>query len=127
MEKKSISTSKAPKAIGPYSQAIVNNGLVFTSGQIAIVPSTGVLILDIEKATHQVMQNLGEVLKGAQSDFSQVIKSSIFLVDMDDFDMVNKVYEKYFETNVYPARETVAVKTLPKNATVEISMIARVN
>ena len=122
--KQIISTSKAPAAIGPYSQATVHNGIVYCSGQIALDPETMQIVGD-DAATQarQVMQNLGEVLKEAGSDFSKVLKCSIFLDDMGDFGVVNEIYGSYFETDP-PARETVAVETLPKSVLVEISCIA---
>ncbi len=122
--KKIISTEKAPKAIGPYSQAVVLNGVVYCSGQIPLDPSSMEIVGNTakEQAT-QVMKNLAEVLKAAGSDFSNVVKCSIFLDDMGDFAEVNEVYGSYF-TSEPPARETVAVQTLPKNVLVEISCIA---
>ncbi len=122
--KKIISTEKAPKAIGPYSQAVVLNGVVYCSGQIPLDPSSMEIVGNTakEQAT-QVMKNLAEVLKAAGSDFSKVVKCSIFLDDMGDFAEVNEVYGSYF-TSEPPARETVAVQTLPKNVLVEISCIA---
>ncbi len=122
--KKRVSTSKAPAAIGPYSQAITHNGLVYCSGQIPLNPSTMEIVGD-DAATQaeQVMKNLNEVLKEAGSDFSKVIKCSIFLDDMGDFGKVNEVYGSYFDADP-PARETVAVQTLPKEVLVEISCIA---
>lgn len=122
--KKIISTEKAPKAIGPYSQAVVLNGVVYCSGQIPLDPNSMEIVGNTakEQAT-QVMKNLAEVLKAAGSDFSNVVKCSIFLDDMGDFAEVNEVYGSYF-TSEPPARETVAVQTLPKNVLVEISCIA---
>lgn len=125
-EKEVIYSNKAPEAIGPYSQAIVANGMVFCSGQIGILPGDGSFAGDsIKEQTRQVMKNLDAVLKEAGSDFSKVIKCSIFIANMDDFAAVNKIYGEYFEEDP-PSRETVAVKTLPKNALVEISCIAMV-
>lgn len=124
MAKKIISTEKAPSAIGPYSQAVAYGNMVFTSGQIAIDPTTGELIMDsVEAETHQVMKNLTAVLAEEGLDFSNVIKTSIFLKNMDDFARVNEVYASYFSAD-YPARETVQVARLPKDVNVEISMIA---
>lgn len=118
-----INTSKAPSAIGPYSQAVKNNNILYTSGQIAINPETNELEMEnITVETKQVMSNLNEVLKEAGSDFSDVIKTSIFLKDMNDFDKVNTEYASYFSGN-FPARETVQVAKLPKDVNVEISMI----
>lgn len=119
-----ISTSNAPGAIGPYSQAVKVNGMLFTSGQIAIDPSTGELNLsDIPTETKLVMSNLKAVLNEAGMDFKNVVKTSIFLSSMDDFVTVNEVYASYFESDP-PARETVQVAKLPKGVNVEISMIA---
>ncbi len=125
--KKIIKTPHAPAAIGPYSQAVIANGLLYTSGQIAIRPETAELESGIENQTHQVMKNLKALLEEAGTDFSEVIKTTIFLADMSDFEKVNDLYASYFPKGHYPAKETVAVKTLPKNASVEISMIARVS
>jgi 2-iminobutanoate/2-iminopropanoate deaminase len=119
-----ISTDKAPKAIGPYNQAIAYGGLVYCSGQIALDPKTGEFVSDkIAEQTEQVMRNLEAVLVAAGSDFSKVIKCTIFLADMSDFAVVNEIYGRYFKSEP-PARETVAVKTLPKNGLVEIGCIA---
>ena len=124
--KKIVSTDQAPAAIGPYSQAVIYGGLVYCSGQIALDPGTMELVgEDAETQAKQVMNNLGEVLSAAGSDFSKVIKCSIFLDSMDDFGVVNEVYGAFFTENP-PARETVAVQTLPKNVLVEISCIASV-
>lgn len=122
--KKIISTDKAPKAIGPYSQAVTYNGLVYSSGQIPLSATTMEIVGSTAKdQAKQVMKNLEAVLEAAGSDFSKVIKCSIFLDDMADFGDVNEVYGSYFTSNS-PARETVAVQTLPKNVLVEISCIA---
>ena len=124
--KKIVSTDQAPAAIGPYSQAVIYGGLVYCSGQIALDPVTMEIVgEDAETQAKQVMNNLGEVLSAAGSDFSKVIKCSIFLDSMDDFGVVNQVYGAFFTENP-PARETVAVQTLPKNVLVEISCIASV-
>ncbi len=120
---KFISTKEAPEAIGPYSQAVEVNGLIYTSGQIALMPDGTMEIADVEHQIHQVMKNLYYVLKAAGAHFNDVIKTTIYLTDMDDFDTVNKVYAHYFELHK-PVRSTVAVKTLPKNALVEIDCIA---
>lgn len=126
MSKKIIHTEKAPQPIGPYSQAVVVNGLVFVSGQIAINPATGQMnIASIEEETRQVMDNLSAVLAAAGSSFSEIVKTTIFLSDMELFAPVNEMYNSYFTGN-FPARETVAVKGLPKNVHVEISVIAQV-
>lgn len=122
--KKIISTTKAPSAIGPYSQAVAANGMLFTSGQIAIDPESGELLIgDLQTETNQVMNNMKAVLEEAGCTFDNVVKTSIFLSSMDLFAEVNEIYASYFSGD-YPARETVAVKTLPKNVNVEISMIA---
>ena len=122
--KQIIKTDKAPAPIGPYNQAILSNGTLYISGQIAIVPATGNLLLDdIETETHQVMKNLQAILAEANMSFQNVIKTSIFLMDMGSFAKVNEVYGSYFTDN-FPARETVQVSCLPKNVNVEISMIA---
>jgi 2-iminobutanoate/2-iminopropanoate deaminase len=125
-ERRSYYTESAPAPIGPYSQAVSFKGLVFVSGQIAIHPDSGNLINEnIEKETHQVMQNLMAVLAAADCTFDNVVKSSIFLKNMDDFAVVNRIYDKYMKSDGhFPARETVEVAKLPKNANVEISMIA---
>ena len=122
--KKVISTQKAPKAIGPYSQAILSGNTLYCSGQIAINPETGELILSsISEETHQVMKNILEVLKAAEMDFSNVVKCSIFMKDMQQYSEINNVYASYFSENP-PAREAVEVSVLPKNVNVEISVIA---
>lgn len=124
MSKKVISTSKAPAAIGPYSQANFINGVLYISGQIPIDPESGNLVDGIEKETHQVMKNLKAILEEAGMSFSNVVKATIFLKSMDDFAAMNEIYASYLEANNYPARETVQVSCLPKNVSVEISMIA---
>jgi len=116
-------TKNAPSAIGPYSQAVVVNNMVFTSGQIALTPDGEMVENDISKQTHQVLKNLSEVLKASNSNLQKVIKTTIFLDNIEDFAVVNKIYEEYFGSHK-PARSTVAVKTLPKNALVEIDAIA---
>ena len=118
-----VSTTQAPQAIGPYSQAVKHGGLVYTSGQIALTPSGEMTEADIVKQTHQVLKNLTAVLAEAGSSLDQVIKTTIFLDSMDDFTTVNEIYAEYFGSHK-PARSTVAVKTLPKNALVEIDCIA---
>jgi len=124
MEKKIINTENAPKPIGPYHQAILANNMLFISGQVAINPATGnVESKDAIEETHQVMHNLKAILAEAKMGFDNVVKTTIFLSDMGLFASVNEVYGKYF-TGSFPARETVAVKGLPKNVNVEISMIA---
>ena len=120
---KKVATDKAPAAIGPYSQAIVCEDMVFTSGQIPINPASGnVEATTIEGQAEQVMKNLGEVLAAAGSGFEKSVKTTCFLADMGDFAAFNGVYAKYFTTN--PARSCVAVKTLPKNVLVEVEVIA---
>ena len=124
--KKIVATNSAPAAIGPYSQAVIHNGLVYCSGQIALNPDTMEIVgEDAKSQAQQVMKNLAEVLRAAGSDFSKVIKCSIFLDSMDEFGVVNEVYGAFFTENP-PARETVAVQTLPKNVLVEISCIASI-
>ena len=120
---KFISTKEAPQAIGPYSQAVEANGFIYTSGQIALTPEGVMAADDVENQTHQVMKNLFYVLKAGGAHFNDVIKTTIFLADMDDFAKVNAIYEHYFGDHK-PVRSTVAVKTLPKNALVEIDCIA---
>lgn len=122
---KKIFTDKAPAAIGPYSQAVVNGGMVFTSGQIAIDPETGsVDAVGIKAQTEQVMKNLGAVLEAAGTGFERAVKTTCFLADMGDFATFNEVYAKYFTGK--PARSCVAVKTLPKGVLVEVEVIAEV-
>ena len=122
--RKIINTENAPAAIGPYSQAILSNNTLYCSGQIAIDPKTGDLVLDnITNETIQVMKNISEVLKAANMDFSNVVKCSIFMKSMDDYAEINKVYSMSF-VNTPPAREALEVSALPKNVNVEISVIA---
>lgn len=121
--KEIITTKNAPQAIGPYSQAVLANGTLYSSGQIAIDPQTNLLVLDnIELETHQVMKNLRAVLKAANMDFSNIVKCTIFLKDMNQYAAVNEVYKTYFNENS-PAREAVQVSELPKSVNVEISAI----
>ncbi len=121
-----IETKQAPLPIGPYSQAVIANGMAYLSGQIALHPVSGELVLEtVEAETTQVMENIKALLTACGSDLNQVVKVSIFLSDMGDFARVNAVYGSYFSGN-YPARETVQVACLPKNVTVEISVIALV-
>ena len=125
--KKIIKTTAAPAPIGPYNQAVLTDGTLYISGQIAIDPSNGQLILDdISSETHQVMKNLQAILEAASMDFTHVVKTSIFLMDMNNFAKVNEVYGTYFKAD-FPARETVQVSCLPKQVNVEISMIAQIN
>lgn len=124
--KKIVTTEKAPKAIGPYSQGTIYNGIVYTSGQISIDPDTQQFIDgDIEIQTNLVLKNLREILLAANSSLENVLKVTIFLKDMNDFVAVNQVYSKYFTTN--PSRSTVEVKRLPKDALIEIECIAYIN
>jgi 2-iminobutanoate/2-iminopropanoate deaminase len=123
--KKIIFTDKAPAPIGPYSQAVLSGNTLYTSGQIALHPATGELVTgDIETETKQVMENMKAVLEEAGMTFENVIKSTIFISNMDDFAKINVVYGSYFNEKTAPARETVQVAKLPKNVNVEISMIA---
>ena len=124
MSKNVIYSAAAPEPIGPYSQAIQTGNLLFISGQVAIQKPSGNLVTgNIQDETHQVMKNLSEILKAAGMDFSHVVKSSIFLKDMNNFPKVNEVYGSYFSSQP-PARETVEVSRLPKDVNVEISCIA---
>ncbi|OFZ07854.1 MAG: hypothetical protein A3D92_04050 [Bacteroidetes bacterium RIFCSPHIGHO2_02_FULL_44_7] len=120
---KSIYTDKAPKAVGPYSQAVIANGFVFCSGQIGIIPATGVLEAGIEKQTHRVLKNISAVLRGAGLDMDKVVKTTVYIKNMNDYLKVNEIYALYFEKNK-PARATVEVSNLPKGALVEIEAIA---
>lgn len=123
--KKKINTSKSPAPIGPYNQAILKDNMLFISGQIALEPNSMKLNNNsIEDETNQVMINLKHILKEANMDFGNVVKTSIFLSDMDLFKKVNHIYGKYIKEGNEPARETIAVKTLPMSVNVEISMIA---
>lgn len=123
--KKIIFTDKAPAPIGPYSQAVLVGNTLYTSGQIALDPATMELVMEtIEVETTQVMNNMKAVLEAADMDFSNVVKSTIFISDMNDFGRINSIYASYFEEESAPARETVQVAKLPKNVNVEISMIA---
>lgn len=126
--KKIINSKKAPAPIGPYNQAILSQGFLYTSGQIAINPESGQTEFDnIESETKLVMQNLEAILKAAELGFENVIKVSIFISDMNNFSQINEVYASYFNEENAPARETVQVAKLPKNANVEISLIAAEN
>ena len=122
--KKLISTTNAPAAIGPYSQANFANGILYISGQIPLNSETGKLEEGITKATHQVMKNLEAILTEAGLTFKNVVKATIFLKNMDDFAVMNDIYASYLDPESYPARETVQVSCLPKNVDIEISMIA---
>ncbi len=123
---KFVQTDRAPSAIGPYSQAVVANGVVYTSGQIALTPEGIMLEEDVVLQTQQVLKNLKAVLEEAGSSMSQVVKTTIFIDSMDDFAVINEIYEEAFGSHK-PARATVAVKTLPKNALVEIDAVALVD
>ena len=124
MQKKIIHTDHAPKAVGPYSQAVDIGSFVFCSGQIAIDPATNeVLKADLQIQTHQVMKNIQAVLKASDLSFSNIVKTTIFLTDMNDFSAVNEIYASYL-TQPYPARSTVAVLSLPKGVNVEIEVTA---
>ncbi|MEE9407933.1 MAG: RidA family protein [Polaribacter sp.] len=123
--KKIITTTKAPAPIGPYNQAVLTGNTLYTSGQIAINPETGELVLDsIKEETKQVMENMKEVLAAAEMTFENIIKTSIFISDMHNFAEINEVYGLYFNEKTAPARETVEVANLPKFVNVEISAIA---
>jgi 2-iminobutanoate/2-iminopropanoate deaminase len=120
-----IHSSDAPKALGPYSQAILSDNLLFVSGQIPIVPATGQMLTgDIQQQTKQVMANIQAILKEAGMDLSDIVKTSIFLSDLNNFDKVNETYAEYF-IEAPPARECIQAARLPKNADIEISVIAR--
>ncbi len=120
-----IHTEKAPAAVGPYSQAVVSGGMVYTSGQIAINPETNTVeAQDIQGQTEQIMKNLGAVLEAAGSSFEKAVKTTCFLADMNDFAAFNEIYGKYFTS--LPARSCVAVKTLPKNVLAEVEVIAEI-
>jgi 2-iminobutanoate/2-iminopropanoate deaminase len=124
MEKYSVKTDKAPNPVGPYSQAVVCGGFVFCSGQIAIDPATGGIVNgDVESETVRVIENLKAVLETAGSSLGQVVKTTVFLLDMDDFPRVNEVYGRYWGGN-FPARSTVQVAKLPRNARIEIECFA---
>ena len=120
-----ITTKNAPAPIGPYNQAVLSGNTLYTSGQIAFNPISGTLVLDdIKTETKQVMENLKAVLEAASMTFNNVVKSTIFISNMDDFALINEVYGSYFDEATAPARETVQVARLPKNVNVEISVIA---
>jgi len=123
--KKILFTDKAPAPIGPYNQAVLVGNMLYTSGQIALHPLTMELVLDdIETETKQVMENMKAVLKAADMTFDNVVKTTIFIMNMGDFARINSVYGSYFDENTAPARETVQVAGLPKDVNVEISMVA---
>ena len=120
---KAVSTNKAPAAIGPYSQAQIVGGLVYTSGQIPIIPETGALAEGLEAQAHQVFKNLGELLKAAGTDLSKTVKTTVFIKNMDDFGAINAIYAQYF-TEPFPARSCVEVARLPKDVLLECEVIA---
>jgi len=122
-----IQTDQAPAPVGPYNQAIIHNGILYVSGQIAINPATGDLVTDnIEAETHRVMRNIGAILTKAGASFEDVIKCSVFVSDMGDYGRINKVYSEYFNDDTAPVRELVEVANLPKYVNVEISAIVAV-
>ena len=123
--KKIVNTANAPQPIGPYNQSVAFNGMLFVSGQIAIDPATGDLVLDsIETETHRVLQNLSAILEAAGSSLEKVLKATVFVKDMNQFGRINAVYGEYFKPEFAPARETVQVSELPKFVNIEISVIA---
>ncbi len=124
MKTKEINSKLAPKAIGPYSQAVIAGDLIFCSGQIGINPKNGELATGIRSQTKQALNNLFEVLKTASADFADILKVEIFLTNIDDFTKVNEIYSTFFTKNPKPARVTVEVSKLPKNALIEIACIA---
>jgi 2-iminobutanoate/2-iminopropanoate deaminase len=125
--KQIIFSPNAPAPVGPYSQAVIANGILYVSGQIAIDPASGAILMgDIEKETRQVMENMKAVLIAGGVGFEQVIKCTIFMTDMNNYAAINKVYAEYFDEKIAPAREAVEVAGLPKGVNVEISCIALV-
>ena len=125
--KKSINIKNAPDPVGPYSQAIIHNNLMYASGQIAIDPKSGLLINDdVEKELRQILMNIDALLEAAQISRKNILKCAIFLKNMDDFNVVNKIYADYFDAP-FPARETVEVARLPKDVNIEISFIAAID
>ena len=120
---KAVSTNKAPAAIGPYSQAQIVGNLVYTSGQIPIIPETGALAEGLEAQAHQVFKNLGELLKAAGSDLSKTVKTTVFIKNMNDFGAINAIYAQYF-TEPFPARSCVEVARLPKDVLLECEVVA---
>lgn len=126
MPKTVVHTDSAPAAVGPYSQAILSGDLLFCSGSIGLVPGTGEMIEGgVEAETRQALDNLGEVLKAAGAGFADIVKTTIYLIDMGDFQRVNAIYAERFDDGSAPARATVAVAALPKGAVVEVEAIAR--
>ena len=127
MSKTVIQTKNAPDPVGPYNQAILHNGTLYVSGQIAINPATGKLVTTtIEEETHQVLKNIGAILEEAGTSFEHVLKCSVFVFDMNMYSRINAVYAQYFKEDTAPARELVEVRNLPKFVNVEISVIAAV-
>ena len=125
--KKSINIKNAPNPVGPYSQAIIHNNIMYASGQIAIDPKNGLLINDnVEKELYQILINIDALLEAAQISRKNILKCSIFLKNMDDFNIVNKIYGDYFDSP-FPSRETIEVARLPKDVNIEISFIAAIN
>lgn len=122
--KKIISTPQAPSAIGPYSQAVLIDKTLYVSGQIPLNPQTNEMEEGIEKQTHQVLKNIKAILRNCEMDFSNIVKTSIFLKNLEHFNIVNDIYSSYFSSDEFPARETIEVSQLPKNAQIEISIIA---
>lgn len=122
---KTVSTNKAPGAIGPYSQAQISGSLVFCSGQIPVIPETSELAQGLEAQANQVFKNVAELLKAAGSDISRVVKTTVFIKNMDDFALINSVYAQYF-TEPYPARSCVEVARLPKDVLLECEVIAEI-
>jgi 2-iminobutanoate/2-iminopropanoate deaminase len=123
--KKIINSDHAPAPIGPYNQAVAINGLLFVSGQIALDPISGDLVLDnIEAETHQVLKNIGAILETAGTNFDQIVKASVFVKDIGNFGRINAIYAQYFNNETAPARELVQVSELPKFVNIEISVIA---
>ena len=120
---KTVSTDKAPAAIGPYAQAQIVGGLVFTSGQVPIIPETGEIVQGLEAQAHQVFKNLTELLKAAGTDIGKAVKTTVFIKDMNDFAAINAIYAQYF-SEPYPARSCVEVARLPKDVLLECEVIA---
>jgi 2-iminobutanoate/2-iminopropanoate deaminase len=126
MNMKYISTKKAPKAVGPYSQAIVSNGFIYCSGQIGIDPKTNDLVKGFEEQTQQALENLSEVLEAGNSSLEKVVKTTVYLVDIKDYGTMNEIYGQYFSEHK-PARAAFAVAHLPKDALIEIEVVAEVD
>jgi 2-iminobutanoate/2-iminopropanoate deaminase len=127
VSKKIINTPNAPLPIGPYNQAVISNGMLYVSGQIALDPATNELVMtDLETETHRVLKNLMAILEAAGSSLQQVVKATLFIKDMNQFARINAVYGEYFKPEFAPARETVQVSELPKFVNIEISVIAEV-